>query len=76
MAAALVILAVATILVTPDPADDVLGVLHKHHLMHVAPVFAGVLQPVLLLASFLPAGLASRRSESADLFDLICVRLC
>jgi hypothetical protein len=70
------IAAVAAILLTPSPQDDVLGVLHKAQLNAVqpAPTVVGLLagftthlesQPILPSTPGSPA-----------LLDLVCVRLC
>jgi hypothetical protein len=70
------VLAVAAILVTPDPRDDVLGVLHKAQLS--ALHLSGAVLPLLLLSPILtmaqPA--PSYHPDSSGLLDLVCVRLC
>lgn len=46
--ALLLVLAVATVLITPDPTDDVSGVVRAHRAVHV-PVLALVFAPFSIL---------------------------
>ncbi len=76
-----VVLAVATVLITPDPTDDVEGVLLRTHQPVVHAVFHAISSRTLqsFASRFLPAvyrDLSAHRSQPADLLDLVCVRLC
>jgi hypothetical protein len=71
-----VIVSVATILISPDSSDDVDGVL-QHHVFVAHPVLLSLLQTVSLLTiPLLSRDLAMHRLECLDLLDLVCVRLC
>lgn len=75
--AIVIVVSVASILITPDPSDDVDGALQRQHFVKatVVPISAsqsGSLLPVTL--GFAPVAL--RRSALANLLDLVCVRLC
>jgi len=76
--ALLVIVAVATILISPDPTDDVPGILHSHlKLQKVASVFYEPLSTGSgLVASVLLAALRASSFSSSDVVALTCVRLC
>jgi hypothetical protein len=75
----LVIVAVATILITPDPADDVPGVLH--HILKLQKAVAvwggGLLSSIALLpgTSITPV-VSAYAPESPELLTLLCTRLC
>lgn len=66
--------AVATVLVTPDPSDDIQGLLHQPHVQ----ISLGILctQTISLNANepFRPS--FSSSSRSSELEDLLCVRIC
>jgi hypothetical protein len=73
----LIILAVTTILVTPDPSDDVMGVVHPHNAVHAQLVFLSLIHDVPLLTG----SLVVRENEPqaihpTDVVDLVCARLC
>jgi hypothetical protein len=72
----MIILSVTTILLTPDPNDDVMGILHQQHVMAVQPVLLSVVQ--VFIASTL-VRISDELVEvplSVDLLDLVCTRLC
>ena len=78
MVALLMIVAVATVLISPDPTDDVPGILHQH--LKVQKMAVIVHLPVNI-AAHLAAGIVfgpGRISgfSCADLAALTCVRLC
>lgn len=74
--ALVMVLSVATILISPDTSDDVDGVL-QHHVFPAHPVFLSVLQSISLLTThFFSRDLGIHRLECLDLLDLVCVRLC
>lgn len=72
----IIVVAVAAILVTPDPNDDVPGLLHKAQVYALS--LSGVISPLLLglpvrsVAQPAP----SYQPDSSGLLDLVCVRLC
>jgi hypothetical protein len=72
----MIILSVTTILLTPDPNDDVMGILHQQHVMAVQPVLLSMVQV------FITSSLVRISEEfvevplSVDLLDLVCTRLC
>jgi hypothetical protein len=74
----LLIVSVATILITPDPTDDVPGVLH--HTLKFQKIFAVW---VSWFASASPLSgtsfatfISSRAPDTPPLLTLLCVRLC
>jgi hypothetical protein len=73
----LVIAAVATVLISPDPTDDVTGVLHQHLKL---PKLAAILNLSIRLAegSLATAATISEGAHGSvhDLSSLLCVRLC
>ena len=73
----LVMLSVATILLTPDPTDDVMGVVHQHQVAAVHLVFLNLIHDVVLsVTPSLISDAAPEELHSPDLLDLVCVRLC
>lgn len=73
--ALLIVVSVATILVTPDPTDDVMGVMHQHQVPTVSLV--SLIHGVSLPATpSLVSDAAPEELHSPDLLDLVCVRLC
>jgi hypothetical protein len=75
--ALLIVVSVVTILVTPDPTDDVLGVVHQHQVATFHLVFLNLVYGVALaVTSALGNDATSEELHSADLIDLVCVRLC
>ncbi len=75
--ALLIVLSVATILATPDPTDDVMGVLHQQHMVLAQLVFLGLIHivPLLITSSSVP-DTPAEAPPSLNLLDLVCVRLC
>jgi hypothetical protein len=78
--ALLMIVSCATVLVTPDPLDDINGILHLHHSVKVHKLLAvplGELRPFVLAAfrSFNPLS-PVLHSNSPRFLALVCVRLC
>ena len=75
----LLIVSVATILITPDQNDDVPGVLHHvikfQKLMAAAVATLPGTVPVLSGKMFAPL-LSSREPDTPQLLTLLCVRLC
>jgi hypothetical protein len=75
--ALLIVVSVATILVTPDPTDDVIGVVHQHQGPAVYLVFLNLIHGITLsVTSLLLSDAAPEELHSPDLLDLVCVRLC
>lgn len=74
----LIVVALFTVLVTPDPSDDVKGVLHKIHLELAVLLHCVHLQHVRSDPGTIAAGLATlfRKSLVSELLDLNCARLC
>ena len=74
----LLIVSVATILITPDQTDDVPGVLH--HLAKFQKIFAAwaiLFAPTTLLANRAYApDVSVRPLDTPPLLTLLCVRLC
>jgi len=74
--ALLVIVSVATILISPQTTDDVDGVL-QHHFFVIHPVFHTLLDSNTRLNLHLfSSDLAIHRLECLNLLDLVCARLC
>jgi hypothetical protein len=73
----LIIVSVVTILVTPDPTDDVMGVMHQHQVASFHLVFLNLIHGVALpVTSLLGNDASPEELHSPDLLDLVCVRLC
>jgi len=75
--AVVIVVSVASVLITPDPCDDVDGALQRQHLVKttVVPVSASQSQSLLpVILGFAPV--AWRRPALSSLLDLVCVRLC
>ena len=78
--AVVVILSCATVLITPNLADDINGVLHQHHSVKGHRLFAASyaqLRPFALATfySFKPL-IETLHSNTPRLLALVCVRLC
>lgn len=72
----LIIMAITAILVSPDPTDDVMVVVHQQHVVTVQPVVLS-LPPVSILVDAVPVAVDfAVFAVSADLIDLVCTRLC
>ncbi len=75
--AVVIVVSVASILITPDPSDDVRGVLQQKHMVKATVVPFSVLQ-----SRFLPhfsvrfAPVVWQRLVQSSLLHLVCVRLC
>ena len=76
--AVLALLAVATVLITPDPTDDVQGILHHLGKLQKLAVLASI--PLKTLSGSQIRSLAWRESAvnpaPPSLVDLVCARLC
>jgi hypothetical protein len=75
--AIVIVVSLASILITPDPSDDVDGVLQRHHLVKVAvaPISARQRESPAQVSGELSL-LVFPRSTPSNLLDLVCVRLC
>jgi len=73
----LLILSVATILITPDQSDDIPGVLHHVSKIKLLAVWAFIQGPLTVISaqSNRPA-LSPRNPDPPELLTLFCVRLC
>lgn len=75
--AVVIVVSVASILITPDPSDDVSGVLQQKHLVKATVVPLSVLQarfPPHFPVRFAPV--VSQRLVQSSLLHLVCVQLC
>jgi len=75
--AVVIVVSVASILITPDPSDDVSGVLQQKHLVKATVVPLSALRSRVLphfTVSFAPV--VSRPLVQSTLLHLVCVRLC
>jgi hypothetical protein len=76
--ALLALVAVATVLITPDPTDDVQGVVHHLAKLHKLAVVASI--PIKALAASQIGTIVSpdflTNLPTASLLDLVCARLC
>jgi len=78
--AVVVILSCATVLITPDPADDINGILHQDHSVRGHKLLTAPyaqLRPFALATfhSFNPL-IPTLHSSTPSLLALVCVRLC
>ena len=75
--AIVIIVSVASILITPDPSDDVDGVIARHNIVNAVVVPVSVSQSHSLPpVTFWFAPVAMHRSTPHNVLDLACVRLC
>jgi hypothetical protein len=79
--AVVVILSCATVLITPDPTDNISGILNQHsvrgHKLLVAPAGGGSLKPFVVAAfHLLGSPPPTLHSSTPHLLALVCVRLC
>jgi len=78
--AVVVILSCATVLITPDLADDINGVLHQHHSVRGHKLLAAPSAQLrrFVLATFrsLNPQIPTLPSSTSQLLALVCVRLC
>ena len=77
----LVIFSIAYVLITPDPTDDVDGILRPNHQAKVQRLVSlSLLQlPVLAIVAFLlsmPSTKSAQRLNVSELLDLVCVCRC
>jgi hypothetical protein len=76
--ALLALVAVATVLITPDPTDDVQGVVHHLAKLQKLAVVASI--PIKALAASQIGTIVSAdflmNLPTASLLDLVCARLC
>jgi undecaprenyl pyrophosphate phosphatase UppP len=73
----LVVTAVATILLTPTPTDDVPGVMHQSHSPVAVAVAIGLVQAVALINSTQRLqNSPSRQLLSPNFLELVCQHLC
>lgn len=74
--ALLVVTAVATVLITPDPTDDVHAVMRSHQALH-APAVALLLVPLLaLLITPKQHGSQMANAASVKSLQLLCICRC
>jgi hypothetical protein len=75
--AIVIVVSVASVLITPDPSDDVDGVIATNNLrkVTVVPISASQSQS-LPPVTFRFAPVALHHSATYNVLDLVCVRLC
>jgi hypothetical protein len=75
-----VIFSVAYVLITPDPTDDVDGILRPNHPLTVQKLVAdSLLQsqiPIVVIFRFFASPSCARRLAALELFDFLCVCRC
>ena len=79
LAAVVLVLAVATILVTPDSTDDIDGILHSHRMTKALAQISSL--PIAALVLLLPSGKQSylrfpTGSSSQSNYRLLCTYRC
>ena len=78
--AVILIVSCAAILITPDPTDDVDGVIGQHHQLTLPNLEATVSAQLDLFVPPTPRSLFDITVDPhtcfANLLDLVCVRLC
>lgn len=75
--ALLIIVSVATILITPDPSDDVVGVLHQQHSIVSLPVFVKLVRHTILISFCVPSQDSTAHfARFSDLLEMVCTHLC
>ena len=73
----LVVTAVTTILLTPTPTDDVLGVMHRNHSPVVVAVAIDLVQLAALISpSHRSQNSPSHRLLSPNFLEFVCQHLC
>ena len=78
--AVVAIFSIAYVLISPDPTDDVDGVLRQNHSANAQRIVSLSLpqSPILVVVPFLlsmyPS--ATQRSTASELLDLVCVCRC
>lgn len=77
--ALLAALAISLVLITPDPTDDVIGILNGSHLHRIQKLtFSFTIpqaQQCLVLGLLAPPN-SHQRLSTLELFHLVCVRRC
>jgi len=75
-----VILSVAYVLITPDPTDDVDGVLRTTHPLTPQKLVAASLPqpqiPIIVIFQLLVSPICTQRLDALELLDLVCVCRC
>jgi len=71
-----VAVALATVLLTPDPNDDVSGLLHQQRVKFFLALQSLFLQAVGSYTPVRTADMISSSSRALELVDWTCVRLC
>jgi len=74
--ALLVVIAVATIVITPDPTDDVDAILHSHHALKSPSLGASVGVSLALFSLAASAASFPPISTTPNLLRLICTFRC
>jgi len=78
--AVVVILSCVTVMITPDLADDINGVLHQHHSVRGHKLLAVAALPLrpLVVATFhsFNSVIPPLHASTPRLLALVCVRLC
>jgi hypothetical protein len=75
--AIIIVVSVASVLITPDLSDDVDGVTARHTIVNATVVAISASQfHSLPPAAFWFAPVAMHRSAAHSVLDLVCVRLC
>ena len=73
------VFAIAFVLITPDPNDDVPGVLKQGHLDKFLRLAVSSIEPLAVqsVMLFLPTPLCSKQQLTAsELLDLFCIHRC
>lgn len=71
--------AITLVLVTPDPTDDVLGILNRNHLDKFQKLDVFFIRPPVqqcLIFRLAPPPNSHQRLSTLELFDLDCVYRC
>ncbi|MBI3478494.1 MAG: hypothetical protein HY010_22430 [Acidobacteria bacterium] len=75
--AIVIVVSVASILITPDPSDDVNGVLQQRHAVKAASITVSVVPlHIVPRISVRLAPESLRPMVRSNLLDLVCVLLC
>jgi hypothetical protein len=75
--AIVIVVSVASILITPDPSDDVNGVLQQRHAVKAAVVAVSILpSSAAPRFSIRHASVGAQRINRPNVLDLACVLLC
>jgi hypothetical protein len=71
----LIVLSITTILISPDPNDDILGVLHQQHVLTAQPTFVALLPVSVSIVALAVPDESAEPLVSTNLLDLVCIRL-